>query len=261
MPHRGNSFFLIYLFLIPILFISPAHAQEIEPGLFSPSALISVETSMRELKKLYLQGGVTKTLHCGCFFNKLLEVFAGTCEHGSGPLSRKAKKILGWMHAMPPSVFASSLKCWNKPGCSDLKDGTDRGSRCCGGVSPKYKTREADMHNLFPRVSPGSIEGEEPALSPIFGGMPEYRFCSKQGETVSEPRPGARGDMARAYFYMSYQYNIPIPGQREDMLRRWHLSDPPDPWEEKRNSAIEIVQGNRNPFIDHPQLAERVKDF
>jgi hypothetical protein len=32
-------------------------------------------------------------------------------------------------------------------------------------------------------------------------------------------------------------------------------------WKKRRNSLIEQTQGNRNPFIDHPEVVERVKDF
>ncbi len=60
---------------------------------------------------------------------------------------------------------------------------------------------------------------------------------------------------------MSYQYKLSLDADLEDRLRHWHLMDPPDAWEEKRNSMIEVVQGNRNPFIDHPELVERVRDF
>jgi endonuclease I len=47
----------------------------------------------------------------------------------------------------------------------------------------------------------------------------------------------------------------------EENLRAWHFEDPPDKMEEIRNSLIEQVQGNRNPFIDHPEVVERMKDF
>jgi endonuclease I len=33
----------------------------------------------------------------------------------------------------------------------------------------------------------------------------------------------------------------------------WHLSDPPDAAEKARNEVIYSFQGNRNPFIDHPE--------
>jgi endonuclease I len=60
---------------------------------------------------------------------------------------------------------------------------------------------------------------------------------------------------------MSYQYKMAIPDDYEEMLREWHLSDPPDEWERDRNSLIEDVQGNRNPFIDYPEMDERVRDY
>ena len=49
--------------------------------------------------------------------------------------------------------------------------------------------------------------------------------------------------------------------KKEDMLRMWHFMDPPDTWEINRNSLIEQKQGNKNPFIDHTELVERVKSF
>ena len=39
------------------------------------------------------------------------------------------------------------------------------------------------------------------------------------------------------------------------MLLRWNEADPVDSWEMNRNNVIEGIQGNRNPFIDHPELA------
>ena len=60
---------------------------------------------------------------------------------------------------------------------------------------------------------------------------------------------------------MSFLYKIKIHNTLEENLRAWHFKDPPDKMEEKRNSLIEQVQGNRNPFIDHPEIVERVIDF
>ena len=60
---------------------------------------------------------------------------------------------------------------------------------------------------------------------------------------------------------MSFQYQIHIQNKLEDRLRIWHFEDPPDKAENKRNSLIELVQGNRNPFIDHPEIVERRARF
>ena len=35
----------------------------------------------------------------------------------------------------------------------------------------------------------------------------------------------------------------------------WHQADPPDAAELARNEVIYSFQGNRNPFIDHPEWA------
>ena len=79
-----------------------------------------------------------------------------------------------------------------------------------------------------------------------------------------EPEAG-KGAVARATLYFLLRY----PGKIEDrefdrervtILLRWQAAEPPDLYEKHRNQAIFEVQGNRNPFIDHPEWAEKV-DF
>ncbi|MCA9777325.1 MAG: endonuclease, partial [Candidatus Eremiobacteraeota bacterium] len=50
--------------------------------------------------------------------------------------------------------------------------------------------------------------------------------------------------------------------QKHDLqqLLEWHEQYPVTDYERHRNDAIEDVQGNRNPFIDFPELARKV-DF
>ncbi len=40
-----------------------------------------------------------------------------------------------------------------------------------------------------------------------------------------------------------------------DTLVAWHQADPPDAGEILRNEIVYGFQGNRNPFIDHPEYA------
>ncbi len=242
--------FQILLLLITLV-PQTGYTQEIDASLFKPSQIISVETSKKQLKLYYMEEPHTRTLHCGCHFDKQKQAYPATCEEAQNSTAdSENKEIMEWEHLMPVSVFAAGLKCWTRPACPGAETGKD--PACCRVHSPKFKRMEADMHNLFPVIQ---MEGN----SPHIGGMGEYRYC--RDGIPDAPREGVRGEVARAYFYMSRQYKIPIPDDLENTLRQWHLADPPDAWEEKRNTLIEQDQGNRNPFIDHPELVERVRDF
>ncbi|MBO5711539.1 MAG: endonuclease, partial [Acholeplasmatales bacterium] len=37
------------------------------------------------------------------------------------------------------------------------------------------------------------------------------------------------------------------------MLIKWHYEDPVDETDIARNNVVYGIQGNRNPFIDHPE--------
>jgi deoxyribonuclease I len=238
----------------------PAISQVLDDGLFAPSQTISVEIAKKQLKKIYLQGNHPKTLHCGCFFDKIQQVYPEICDHGPKATEDKSlRKILQWVHAVPVATFAKPLKCWDEALCRGDGKGEGVGSRCCNVLSHKFKTRQADMHNLFPAIA--GEDGERMESPDEFGGMGEYQFCQDKTTPTSGLRSGARGDIARAYFYMSRQYGLKIAEDMENQLRTWHFTDPPDRWEEERNSLIELEQGNRNPFIDHPEGVEWVKDF
>jgi hypothetical protein len=85
--------------------------------------------------------------------------------------------------------------------------------------------------------------------------------------TVFEPIDAYKGDLARTYFYMATRYlgedgnwaGSPMVDGAEPkewalaMLLNWHLNDPVSQKEIDRNDSIYILQGNRNPFIDHPE--------
>ncbi len=92
-----------------------------------------------------------------------------------------------------------------------------------------------------------------------------------------------RGDMARAVLYMAIRYeggrdaatqqsepDLELTDDRSRILTTsaspaymgllstllaWHQADPPDGAERERNEVIFGFQGNRNPFIDHPEWA------
>lgn len=92
--------------------------------------------------------------------------------------------------------------------------------------------------------------------------------------TVFEPDDLYKGDLARSYFYMVTCYNSLVDdwdspmldgstypawaGWAANMLLKWHRTDPVSEKEKSRNESIYARQHNRNPFIDHPELAEHI---
>lgn len=89
-----------------------------------------------------------------------------------------------------------------------------------------------------------------------------------------EPADEYKGDFARSYLYISTIYenmenlwqspmltNTTYPVWQPwaiDLLLKWSSEDPVSNKERDRNDAIYAIQNNRNPFIDHPELAEYI---
>jgi endonuclease I len=107
--------------------------------------------------------------------------------------------------------------------------------------------------------------------------------CSDTGYsgTVFEPIDEFKGDIARIYFYMATRYEDQIGSWEnanadgsdpvldgssnkvfEDwylqVLLRWHHQDPVSQREIDRNNAAYDYQGNRNPYIDHPEWVDAI---
>ncbi|GAA1934650.1 endonuclease [Nocardioides hwasunensis] len=90
-----------------------------------------------------------------------------------------------------------------------------------------------------------------------------------------EPRDAVKGDVARMLLYMAVRYNgddgfqdlemsevvgsaVPRIGDL-DVLLAWNAADPVDAFEMRRNDRIHAQwQGNRNPFVDHPEWANAI---
>lgn len=133
----------------------------------------------------------------------------------------------------------------------------------------KKEPMRGDLHHLF---------ACEVACNSFRGNIPYYDFpdfqeairtnCGKSESKNFKFEPGnGKGEVARATFYFLLRY----PGQinnteneyssdRLDVLLKWHKAFPVTVHEKHRNAAIFKKQGNRNPFIDFPQWAEKV-DF
>lgn len=91
---------------------------------------------------------------------------------------------------------------------------------------------------------------------------------SRLGADGFEPADAVKGNAARAMLYFVVRYydrNIRRGMNYDDfwilrvpMFLEWNRRDPPDDNERRRNGLVEQFQGNRNPFIDDPSLADRI---
>lgn len=130
-----------------------------------------------------------------------------------------------------------------------------------------------DIHHLRPTdVQVNSSRGN---LDFDYGGS-AVKGCDGCFRTANswEPPDQVKGDVARMLFYMATRYEA---GDRVDLelnellnngsnpyhgklsvLLEWHEMDPVDAFEMNRNNVIEQWQGNRNPFIDHPEWVKSI---
>ncbi len=112
----------------------------------------------------------------------------------------------------------------------------------------------------------------------LYNGTPTGSYTSTT-QWAWKPRDEDKGDIARMIFYMAVRYEgengepdleisdsiptnnndpAPIMAKLSDLLQ-WHIEDPVDNWERNRNNIIyTYYQHNRNPFIDHPEYANKI---
>ncbi|MDD3479344.1 MAG: endonuclease [Paludibacteraceae bacterium] len=124
----------------------------------------------------------------------------------------------------------------------------------------------------------GECTGGTTLTSDALGRLGTSTFAGFSGK-VFEPVDDYKGDFARTYFYMATRYanqceswgnhfstaNNGLTAYSVDLFLKWHRQDPVSEKERVRNDAIYGInnttgykQGNRNPFIDYPCLAEYI---
>ncbi|AFM13893.1 endonuclease I family protein [Turneriella parva] len=158
------------------------------------------------------------------------------------------------VHVIPTNRDANTIR-------SDNPFGEVSGAGTCGATCNPSLSGAPDVAAITP-ATPTCLDGDDSRVP-----------CT--GLTVFEPPAGIKGDIARIYFYMATRYYLEdtcwqnvaaankanIKGWQETMLRKWHNDDPVDDVERARNDLIHRIQGNRNPYVDHPEWVAKIADF
>lgn len=152
------------------------------------------------------------------------------------------------------------------------------------GADVEYTPAYSDLWNLYPSDGEANMAKSNYPLGMVERatfdnnatkvGTPVYGYGGGAGN-VFEPADEYKGDFARSFFYMACVYDDISWQQRYnwmfvksayptlqpwayEMLLQWARQDQVSQKEVLRNNAVEQAQGNRNPFIDFPELAEYI---
>lgn len=119
---------------------------------------------------------------------------------------------------------------------------------------------KSDMHHLFPTDPVANSTRSSLPFGEVTN--PKWQQGGSECDLKRfEVRKKYRGNTARAIFYFAVRYGKSINDDEEAILRKWHREDPVDVEEKSRNEIVESIQGNRNPFIDHPEFIEQIANF
>ena len=141
-----------------------------------------------------------------------------------------------------------------------------------------------DLFNLYPADATANGRKSNNPIGIVDGTVSYTNGVTKVGKSSSyradslitawEPAEQWKGDFARTYFYMATCYshitslwttteglltvdpNSPLLMRPwvYNLMLEWAEADPLDEIEQQRCDAIYEIQGNRNPFVDYPEL-------
>lgn len=185
-----------------------------------------------------------------------------------------------------PYTFTTEKKCGTYQSESDCYNREHLIPQSFFGKRPPMKS---DIHFVVP--TDGYVNNRRNRYP--FGYVTHANYTSENGskrgtgnnkgytDVVFEPIDEFKGDIARGVLYFAVRYednwndsswlphttqHNPMNGTNEqfyedwflETMLEWHNNDPVNQREIDRNNAAYKYQGNRNPFIDHPEYAARI---
>lgn len=211
---------------------------------------------------------------------KLIGPSSNGGTHKSQPTYKNLIKVFPDTDANPDN---ESQMLWFYTG-TVAKSGTNREHvwpKDGGKAFPAESETGSDAHHLRPTdhdlnstrqsYSFGEVKQISGNIVAEYGSKTYDNLCYlDKGLGLFYPGVGYRGATARILMYVQTrwgdQYNLQFVlgaghcktiGDIETLMK-WHLEEPVTAAERLRNDEVQKIQGNRNPFIDHPEYAARI---
>ena len=187
--------------------------------------------------------------------NQVLDMYSNEIYYFDPEHPTSAISAFDIEHMLPKSWWGRTV---NKAYCDlfHLVPGNASANRSKSNHAPGIPSDTTFWNGSF-----ATGNGEAYGLSKVFCPADEYK-----------------GDFARAYFYIAACYGDSLTWETEgepglamtndhwqefrpwlrDLLLEWHRMDPVSQKELTRAIEVNKIQGNRNPFIDYPELVEYI---
>ena len=162
---------------------------------------------------------------------------------------------------------------WNREHvwCQSLSNGNwgeSQGGTDLLHLRPDYASTNSSRSNTpYGDINKSNPKYYDPVQKKVVNDSSKMLFGYSNG-TWFEPLDCVKGDVARIVMYIWTTYtgwsgysplNITTVFQSYDTLLKWHTMDKPDALEGHRNDYVQSTkQKNRNPFVDHPELAWKI---
>ena len=252
--------------IISLLAVFGTYAREQESPTFT--------AAKQNMQKIFRKLDNPTTLYCGCPISfPLFQKYRPDLEKCGYIIrfdEKRARRIEA-EHIMPAWEFGHKMQCWKKGK-----------RRFCSATSPEYSAMESDLHNLYPAIGEVNQDRSNFSFAQTASGyknsskgsfkekkyhgdtyevynnshktakIGNYGNCVLAIDTKRQrivPPDRAKGIIARAYLYMHQQYQVELDDEHLNLFYRWNREFAPDSNECRRNTLIQKIQGNDNPFV------------
>ena len=216
--------------------------------------------SYTELWNTYLKAYVKNDGYLKDYYSSYSKYTSKDRDHGSGG-SKEGEKY-NREHSIPKSWWGGSTAAGSQGADPFIVIPAD-----------KFVNNKRSSYPLgkVARATYTSIDG----YSKLGESDPSYGYSG----TVFEPNDNVKGDLARIVFYSIVKYensfkwtsgggsviysgdknkNFGLTDYAVRLFTKWNEMDPPDAWEISVNNALNNIQGNKNPFIEHPEYVNMI---